>query len=68
MPILYFIDYRAASFNFLGGLIFTIVLAGFAANVVGSLVNGLIPLRALVAGFLMVTILAIPGNTTQPRT
>ncbi len=40
--------------------------AGFALNTVGSFVNGLMPLRAFVAGFLMTTNLAKPGTTKAP--
>src|SRR5579884_3910056 len=43
-----------------------ILRAGFALKTVGSLVNGLIPLRALVAGFLMTTNLAMPGTRKAP--
>lgn len=40
--------------------------AGFALKVMASPVNGLVPLRALVAGFLMTTNLAKPGTTNAP--
>src|ERR1700721_2846167 len=40
--------------------------AGFALKTVGSLVNGLMPLRAFVAGFLTTTNLANPGTTKAP--
>jgi hypothetical protein len=40
--------------------------AGFALNIVGSLVNGLMPFRAFVAGFLMTTNLANPGTKKAP--
>src|ERR1022692_1680672 len=40
-----------ASFTALTGRAFTTFLAGFALKTVGSLVNGLIPFRSLVAGF-----------------
>ena len=50
----------------LAGRAFTALLAGFAAKVVGSFVNGLIPLRAGRAGFLMTTNLAKPGTTKAP--
>ena len=49
------------SFNALSGMIFTTLRAGFALNTVSSPVNGLIPLRALVAGFLFTLILNRPG-------
>jgi hypothetical protein len=37
--------------------------AGFALNTVGFFVNGLTPLRAIVAGFLITTNSANPGTT-----
>jgi hypothetical protein len=37
--------------------------AGFALNIVGSFVNGLMPLRSFVAGFLITTNLANPGTS-----
>ena len=40
--------------------------AGLALNTVGSFVNGLMPLRAFVAGFLMTTNLANPGTRKAP--
>src|SRR6267154_5093662 len=40
--------------------------AGLALNTVGSLVNGLMPLRALVAGFFTTTNFAKPGSTKDP--
>src|SRR5690625_1622114 len=42
------------------------MLAGLALNVVSSPVKGLMPLRALVAGFLTVLILSRPGSTNSP--
>jgi len=36
--------------------------AGFALNIVGSFVNGLMPFRAFVAGFLTTTNLTNPGT------
>ena len=41
-------------------------LAGLALNTTSSLVNGLMPLRALVAGFFTVVIFSRPGNTNSP--
>ena len=41
--------------------------AGFALNTVGSFVNGLMPFRAFVAGFLMTTNFANPGNNEGTR-
>ena len=43
------------------------MLAGFAANTVSSPVNGLMPLRAFLAGFFTVTILNSPGKTNSPH-
>src|ERR1700722_12692236 len=40
--------------------------AGLALKTVGSFVNGLMPLRAFTAGFLMTTNLANPGTTKAP--
>src|SRR5690606_24888169 len=47
-------DYRAISLRFLRGRTLTATEAGLALNMVSSPVKGLIPLRALVAGFLTV--------------
>src|SRR4051812_32474581 len=44
----------------------TALLAGLAAKVVGSLVNGLMPLRAGRAGFFTTTNFAKPGSTKTP--
>src|ERR1700722_14418322 len=44
----------------------TALLAGFAAKVCGCLVNGLMPWRALVAGFLITRNFAKPGNVNTP--
>jgi hypothetical protein len=41
-------------------------LAGFALNIVGSFVNGLMPFRAFVAGFLITTNFANPGTKKTP--
>src|SRR6476620_147531 len=48
------------------GRALTIFRAGFALNTVGSLVNGLMPARSLVAGFLMTTNFAKPGSRKAP--
>jgi hypothetical protein len=40
--------------------------AGFALKIVGSFVNGLMPSRAFVAGFLMTMNLASPGTMNVP--
>jgi hypothetical protein len=45
----------------LTGRALTIFRAGLALNAVGSFVNGLMPFRSLVAGFLMTTNFAKPG-------
>src|SRR5882672_10060042 len=55
-----------ASLMALIGRAFTALLAGLAAKVVGSLVNGLMPLRAGRAGFFTTTNFAKPGNTKIP--
>lgn len=44
----------------------TDLLAGLAANSIGSLVKGLTPLRASVAGLFTADILAKPGMTNSP--
>src|SRR5689334_3031709 len=44
----------------------TDLLAGFAANVIGCLVKGLMPWRALVAGFFTTRNLAKPGIVKMP--
>jgi hypothetical protein len=43
----------AESFSFVIGRTLTFTVAGFALKVVGSPVNGLVPLRAFVAGTLV---------------
>src|SRR6187549_3798021 len=57
--------YRASLAAFTGRA-FNTLRAGFALKVIGSLVNGLIPCRSFVAGFLMTTNLAKPGRTNRP--
>ena len=57
---------HTASFAAFTGRALTIFLAGLALNTVGSFVNGLIPERSLVAGFLMTTNFAKPGNRNAP--
>jgi hypothetical protein len=52
-----------AAFN---GRALTIFRAGLALKIVGSLVNGLIPFRAFVAGFFTTTSFAKPGTTNAP--
>src|SRR5205807_1577981 len=44
----------------------TDLLAGFAANCIGSLVKGLTPMRASVAGLLTTDIFTKPGITNSP--
>src|SRR5438067_1435374 len=48
------------------GLARTLLLAGLAAMVIGSLVNGLMPGRCLVAGFFTTTNFANPGRMNAP--
>src|SRR5687767_13454868 len=55
-----------ASFVAFTGRALTIFRAGLALNIVGSLVKGLIPWRALVAGFLMTMNFARPGTRKTP--
>ena len=54
---------RYRVFGSLAGRALMIFRAGFALNTVGSYVNGLTPLRAIVAGFLITTNSANPGTT-----
>jgi len=58
--------HQTASFAALTGRTLRIFLAGFALNTVGSLVNGLMPVRSLVAGFLTTMNLAKPGSRNSP--
>ena len=55
-----------ASFAALTGRARTIFRAGLALNVMGSLVNGLVPRRSFVAGFLITTNFAKPGTRKTP--
>ena len=55
-------DQLAKPFNFFSGRILTPVLAGLALNQVSSLVNGLIPRRALIAGRRTVVTFISPGR------
>ena len=57
---------HTVSFAAFTGRALTIFLAGLALNTVGSFVNGLMPWRSLVAGFLMTTNFAKPGNRKAP--
>src|ERR1700730_17155517 len=60
------ISYAAASLAAFTGRALMIFRAGFVLKVIGSLVKGLMPLRALVAGFLTTTNLAKPGTRNAP--
>src|SRR5450759_5396627 len=55
-----------ASFAALTGRALTIFRAGLALNIIGPPVNGFVPWRALVAGFLMTTNFANPGTRKTP--
>src|SRR3981189_219794 len=55
-----------ASFAALTGRALTIFRAGLALNIIGSPLNGFVPWRALVAGFLTTTNLAKPGTRNTP--
>jgi len=59
------IDQTASLATFNGDAL-TVLLAGLAANSIGSFVNGLMPLRASVAGLLTTDILTKPGMTNSP--
>ena len=54
------------SFSPFNGRTLTTVEAGLALNVTSSLVKGLMPLRALVAGLRTLLILSRPGSTNSP--
>src|SRR6516162_5339626 len=58
--------YATASLAAFTGRALTIFRAGFALNIVGSFVKGLMPFRAFVAGFLTTTNLANPGTKKAP--
>src|SRR5437764_1338587 len=53
---------HTASFAALTGRALTIFRAGLALNIISSPLKGLMPLRALVAGFLITTNFANPGT------
>src|ERR1700704_3263041 len=57
---------HTASFAAFTGRALTIFRAGLALNIIGSPLNGLVPARALVAGFLITTNLANPGTRKTP--
>jgi|SRR5689334_2010904 hypothetical protein len=58
--------YITAALTAFTGRALTTFRAGFALKIIGSFVNGLMPLRSFVAGFLMTTNLANPGRTKAP--
>src|ERR1700751_4893065 len=58
--------YDTASLAAFTGRALMIFRAGFAVNIAGSFVNGLMPFRAFVADFLMTTNLANPGTKKAP--
>src|ERR1700726_3654588 len=58
--------FHTASLAALTGRARMIFRAGLALNTVGSLVNGLMPLRSLVAGFFITTNFAKPGTRNVP--
>merc|ERR550532_122665 len=55
-----------ASFNFFIGKTRTVLLAGLALKTHGSLVKGLMPLRAGLAGFFFNFMLSTPPNLKAP--
>jgi hypothetical protein len=57
---------HTASFAAFTGRALTIFRAGLALNTVGSFVNGLMPARSFVAGFLITTNFAKPGSKNAP--
>jgi hypothetical protein len=60
-------SYATASLTAFTGRALITFLAGLALNIVGSFVNGLMPFRAFVAGFLTTTNLANPGHKEGSR-
>src|SRR5208283_177479 len=58
--------YATASLAAFTGRPLTTLRAGFALKTVGSLVNGVMPLRSLVAGFLTTTMRTSPGTMKMP--
>src|SRR5438067_7644535 len=59
-------DYFAMSLRALRGRTLMTRRAGLALNICSCLVNGLMPMRALVAGFWMTVIFMRPGTTKVP--
>jgi len=53
---------QTISFSDFKGATFTTLRAGLALNIISSPVKGFVPLRALVAGFLMTLIFINPGK------
>ena len=58
--------HQTASLTTFSGAALTDLLAGLAANSIGSFVNGFTPLRASVAGLFTTDILTKPGMTNSP--
>ena len=58
--------YATASLAAFTGRALMIFRAGLALNIAGSFVNGLMPCRSFVAGFLITTNLANPGTKKAP--
>ena len=58
--------HQTASLATFSGEALTDLLAGFAANCIGSLVKGLTPMRASVAGLFTTDIFTKPGMTNSP--
>src|SRR5260370_5066603 len=58
--------YDTASLAAFTGRALMIFRAGFALNIVGSFVKGLMPFLAFVAGFFVTTNLANPGGKKDP--
>src|SRR5260370_38800204 len=59
-------SHQTASFAAFTGRALMIFRAGLALNTVGSLVNGLMPARSLLAGFFVPTNFARSGNLSAP--
>ena len=57
---------QTASLATFSGAALTDLLAGLAANSIGSFVKGFTPLRASVAGLFTTDILTKPGTTNSP--
>src|SRR5205823_4376419 len=59
-------NYFTMSFSALSGRTLITRRAGLALNITSCLVKGLIPMRALVAGFWITVIFIKPGTTNMP--